>query len=78
MNVLCYRRPNRFWKVLLRQGVDFSKIDTKIILAGEPGGDGGELYREFLLCAITNLENSNLLFVKLPNCFFYGITQMQF
>ena len=39
MNVLCHRHSNRFWKVLLRQGVDFSKIDTKVIWAGEHGGD---------------------------------------
>ena len=72
VNVLCHRHSNRFWKVLLRQGVDFSKIDTKIIWAGEPGADGGGLYREFLLYAITNLENSNLLFGKSPNCLFTG------
>ena len=72
VNVLCHRHPNRFWKMLLRQGVNFSKIDTKIIWAGEPGADGGGLYREFLLYAITNLENSNLLFGKPPNCFFTG------
>ena len=70
--MLCHRHSNRFWKVLLRQGIDFSKIDTKIIWAGELGADGGGLYREFLLYGITNLENSNLLFGKSPNCFFTG------
>ena len=72
VNVLCHCHPNRFWKVLQRQGVDLSKIDTKTIWAGEPGADGGGLYPEFLLYAIANLENSNLLLRKPPNCFFTG------
>ena len=29
MNILCHCHPDRFWKVLLRQGVDFLKIDKK-------------------------------------------------
>ena len=41
VNVLFHRHPKGFWKVLQRQGIDFSKIDTKIIWAGESGADGG-------------------------------------
>ena len=47
VKVLCHRSPNRFWSVLFRQSVNFATVNTTIIWAGEPGQDGGGLYREF-------------------------------
>ena len=47
VKVLCHRSPNRFWSVLFRQSVNFATVNTTIIWVGEPGQDGGGLYREF-------------------------------
>ena len=49
VKVLCHRHPDRFWKILFKQKIDFSVNDTSITWSGEAGADGGELYREFLL-----------------------------
>ena len=70
VKVLCHRHPDRFWKILFKQKIDFSVNDTSITWSGEAGADGGELYREFLLRPTENFLHSTLFFGKKSQALF--------
>ena len=62
IRVLCLRHPDRFWRILFKQKIDFSVNDTSITWSDEAGADGRGLYREFLLRSMENLLDSTLFF----------------
>ena len=53
-SMLCYRNTSQFWELVFRQKIDFPTCDVSVIWAWEPGVDGGELLRDFLLFAMEN------------------------
>ena len=73
-SMLCHRNTSKFLELVFRQKISFSTCDVSMIWAGEPGADGGELLREFLLFALEGFPidshffgtGNKLFFTALP------------
>ena len=73
-SMLCHRNTSKFLELVFRQKISFSTCDVSMIWAGEPGADGGELLREFLLFAFEGFPidshffgtGNKLFFTALP------------
>lgn len=48
IRALCYRHPDRFWRIFYKQKIDFFFNDTSVTWSGEASADEGGFYREFL------------------------------
>ena len=74
--LLCHRKKEKFWNVLFRQKVNLCTNAVTVIWAGEPGADGGGLYREFLLHSMANFDSiENLLFGCRSTQFFTALPE---
>ena len=75
IEVLRHGHPDRFWRILFEQKIDFSVNDTSVTWSDEAGADEGGLYREFLLGSMENFVVSTLFFGKKCQAFFDCVPQ---